>query len=207
MPDKSKKKGKLLKFEHSPFTRELVVPVGHRLIKVMDGKKDKTALINIETGEEQMTGVFTYKKVDNAQFIKIFTENIAVTHGLNLAGRKACDILQYAIQGHAINKDSIWLGLAVLQEFNKHIAQSGVKPVSDSVFYDGINQLIKGGIIARNASGRAGDYWLNCNILFNGNRLMMTTIIERDEQLVQGEIVNDNPNLTADKQLDLIDQD
>ena len=73
-------------------------------------------------------------------------------------------------------------------------------------FYDGINQLIKGGIIARNASGRAGDYWLNCNILFNGNRLMMTTIIERDEQLVEGEVI-DNPNLTADKQLDLIEQD
>ena len=206
MPEKKKKK-KLVKWKESPFTESLAVPVGHKMVKLMDGKKEKTALINIETGEEQMTGVFSFKKVDNQQFVKMFTENIAITHGLNLAGRKACDILQFAVQDHAINKDKIWLGLAVVEEFNTHVAKHGVKPVSDSVFYDGINQLIMGGILARCDSGRAGDYWLNCNILFNGNRLAMLSIIERDVTLVHGEVVEDaNPMLTEDKQMDLLEE-
>jgi len=198
---------KLLKWKKSPFLEETVVPVSHRMVKVMDGKKDKHVLMNIETGEEQMTAVFSYKKVDNQQFVKYFTENIAITHGLRLAGRKVCDILQWAVQDHAINKDTIWLGKALLSDWNETMKVNEVKPVSDSTFYEGINQMIDGGIIARKDSGRAGEYWLNCNIMFNGNRLAMVSIIERDNNLVVGEVMDSDksiPDLTADKQQTLI---
>lgn len=197
-----KKEGRtLLKWKTSPFTKELAVPVGHKMVKMIsDGNHDKTALINIDTGEELTTALYSYKKVDNQQFVKYFTENIAITHGLGLAGRKVCDILQWAIQDHAINKDTIWLGKVLVEEWNEKMAVVGVKKVSDSTFYEGITQLIKGGIVARKDSGRPGEYWLNANILFNGNRLAMISIIERDSNLIEGEVM---PDLTADKQLDM----
>ena len=189
----------VLKYKESPFTEQMVVPVGHKMLKVMDGKKDKTVLMNIETGEEQMTGVFTYKKVDNQQFVKYFTENIAITHNLGLAGRRACDVLQWVVQDHAINKDSVWLGMSVVDDWNKQISVS--KPISKSAWHRGVSELIGGGILARKDSGRAGEYWLNCNIMFNGNRLLMATLIERDSNLIEGEVM---PDLTADKQIELI---
>ena len=192
-------KREVLRYKDSPFMDELVVPVGHRMLKVMDGKKDKTVVMNIETGEEQMTGLFSYKKVDNQTFVKHFTENIAITHNLGLAGRRACDILQWVIQDHAINKDSVWLGLQVLEEWNKRI--DIIKKISKSSWYRGVEELIDGGILARKASGRQADYWLNCNIMFNGNRLLMVSMIERDSNLIEGEVM---PDLTADKQIELI---
>ena len=192
-------KREVLRYKDSPFMDELVVPVGHRMLKVMDGKKDKTVVMNIETGEEQMTGLFSYKKVDNQTFVKHFTENIAITHNLGLAGRRACDILQWIIQDHAINKDSVWLGLQVLEEWNKR--DDIVKKISKSSWYRGVEELIDGGILARKASGRQADYWLNCNIMFNGNRLLMVSLIERDSNLIEGEVM---PDLTEDKQIELI---
>jgi hypothetical protein len=192
-------KKEVLRYKDSPFRDDMVVPVGHKLLKVMDGKKDKTVLVNIESGEEMMTGVFTYKKVDNDTFVKSFTQNIAITHNLGLAGRRACDILQWVIQDHAINKDSVWLGLQVLDDWNAR--DDIIKKVSKSSWYRGVDELIEGGIIARKDSGRQADYWLNPNIMFNGNRLVLTTMIERDSNLLEGEIV---PDLTEDKQLDLL---
>ena len=192
-------KREVLRYKDSPFMDELVVPVGHKMLKIMDGKKDKTVVVNIETGEEQMTGLFSYKKVDNQTFVKHFTENIAITHNLGLAGRRACDILQWVIQDHAINKDSVWLGLQVLEEWNKRI--DIIKKISKSSWYRGVEELIDGGILARKASGRQADYWLNCNIMFNGNRLLMVSMIERDSNLIEGEVM---PDLTADKQIELI---
>ena len=187
-----------LRYKESPFRERLVVPVGHKMLKVMDGKKDKTVLMNVETGEEQMTGLFSYKKVDNQTFVKYFTENIAITHNLGLAGRRACDILQWVIQDFAINKDSVWLGLQVLEDWNAR--DDVAKKITKSSWYRGVEELINGGILARKDAGRQAEYWLNCNIMFNGNRLAMVSIIERDSQLIEGEVM---PDLTADKQLDM----
>ena len=193
-------KKEVVSYKTSPYNDELVVPVGHKMLKVMDGERDKTVLVNIESGEEMMTGVFTYKKVDNQTFVKYFTENIAITHNLGLAGRRACDILQWAIQGHAINKDSVWLGLQILDDWNER--EDVIKKVSVSSWYRGVDELISGGVLARKDSGRQADYWLNCNIMFNGNRLVVSTMIERDADLVEGEVM---PDLTEDKQLDLLE--
>jgi hypothetical protein len=191
-------KREVLRYKDSPFMGELVVPVGHKMLNVMNGKRDQTVLMNLETGEEQMTGLFTYKKVDNQTFVKLYTENIAITHNLGLAGRRACDIVQWVIQDHAINKDSIWLGLQVLEDWNNR--NDVIKKISKSSWYRGIEEMIGGGILARKDSGRQADYWLNCNIMFNGNRLLMTTLIERDSTAIDGVVM---PDLTADKQLDM----
>ena len=182
----------VLKYEDNPFSAELVIPVGHKMLKVMDGKKDKTVLMNIETGEEQMTGLFSYKKVDSQTFVKYFTENIALTHNVGLAGRRACDILQWVIQDYAINKDSVWLGLQVLEDWNSRT--DIIKKITKSSWYRGVDELIQGGILARKASGRQADYWLNCNIMFNGDRLLIGTVIERDSSLIEGELVPDKQN-------------
>ena len=191
-------KREVLRYKDSPFMGELVVPVGHKMLNVMNGKRDQTVLMNLETGEEQMTGLFTYKKVDNQTFVKLYTENIAITPNLGLAGRRACDIVQWVIQDHAINKDSIWLGLQVLEDWNNR--NDVIKKISKSSWYRGIEEMIGGGILARKDSGRQADYWLNCNIMFNGNRLLMTTLIERDSTAIDGVVM---PDLTADKQLDM----
>lgn len=186
--------GKIVKYKVSPFRKDLAIPEGHKLVKLMEGKESKLSLVSID-GEEQTLFSFARRKVDKEEFVRFFTNNIAVQHDLRLAGRRALDVVQWVVQREAIDKDSVHLGAVKLEAWNER--KDIRKPISISAWGRGINELIQAGIIARNDNGQLAYYWLNPSILFNGRRQVIVDMIELDEQLIEGESV---PNLTADKQ-------
>ena len=107
-----------IKHRSNPFTADLVVKTKDKQVKVTSLGTDNNVLVNQETGETQGTHVVTYKKVDEQEFIKLFTANIALTFDLTAAGIKAFGVLSFALQ-NSINKDQVFLDELILEDFLK----------------------------------------------------------------------------------------
>ncbi len=176
----------LPRFKSNPFIEEMMIPVGKKQIRVGLLGKDSNILVNTATGEERGTHVATYKKVDNEQFVKIFTQNIAMTFDLMSAGIKCFSLLLYQVQNNALSKDVVALDALALSEFLE--AQEEAQKESDqpakklklsiTTMKRGLNELEKAKIIAKTM--RQGFYYINPNFIFNGDRIAFTTIIERE---------------------------
>ena len=89
-----------------------------------------------------------------------------------------------------MNKDVVILTEITLAEFLEDEINKGNKFVlSRPTFTRGISELIKSNILAR--CERAGDYFINPNFVFNGDRLLFVNAIKKktkaqtleDEQL------------------------
>lgn len=79
--------------------------------------KDSHVLVNESTGQTQGTHLVTYRYVDNEQFLKLFTRNIALTFDLTSPGIKAFNVLCWAVQAGALAKDEVALDSFALEDF------------------------------------------------------------------------------------------
>ena len=120
--------------------------------------------------------MITYKQVDTAQFIKLFTQNITLTFDLSSAGIKALNVVAYAVQNDAIGKDIVPLGEIQLEHFNREYSKKFTLPT----FYRGLKELEKNKIIAKYLT--QGLYFINPNFIFNGDRIAFTTLIEKKKK-------------------------
>nr|MDN1465830.1 hypothetical protein [Escherichia coli] len=105
------------RYKSNPFLENMIVPVKGRQVKLSRLGKDNNILMNQSTGEFLGTHVTTYKQVDADQFIKIFTDNIAMTFDFTSAGIKAFGVLLWAVQHHALSKDEVDLDSFILDAF------------------------------------------------------------------------------------------
>lgn len=168
------KKTEIVRHKTNPFVEELNIKVRHKNVRVSKlGKKEQVDLINKETGEHHGTYIGTTKKVDEEQFLKLFTANIGMTFDLKAAGIKAFNVLCWVMQNTAIERDKVFIDKYVMEEFN----EAHKKKMSKAVLYRGLNELINAQIIAR--SLRDGEYYINPNFVFNGDRIVFTTVIEK----------------------------
>jgi len=172
------KKG-IVRYDHNPFIEDMVVPVKGQRVKLSRlGKENNVDVINPSTGEHFGTHVTAYRKVDSAQFVKIFTQNIGMTFGLGPAGIKALTVVMWIMQSKALQKDLVPLDKLVLDDFLAE--QSSRKPpikLSQPTFWRGLAQLEESKIIAKHR--RQGWYYINPNFAFNGDRVAFTTVLER----------------------------
>ena len=162
------------KFKSNPFLETLVIKTKSKKVQISSLGKDDNVLVNTGTGEVAGTSISTYRQVDDAEFVKIFTGNIALLFDLTSAGIKAFNVLMFEIQRAAIKRDKVQIDEYILEDFlewNPH------KKLSKATLYRGLKELIKGQILARDMKG--GYYWLNPNFCFNGDRIAFTQIIER----------------------------
>lgn len=166
------------RYERNPFVEGMVVPVKGQSVKLSKLGKDDNILVNQDTGEIQGTHVTTYKRVDSEQFVKLFTANIALTFDLKSAGIKAFNVLLWAVQNNAISKDQVFLDAHTLNAFLAEY-ETRIPPVTLSMatLKRGLRELEKAQVIARTL--RAGQYFINPNFVFNGDRIAFTTLIER----------------------------
>jgi hypothetical protein len=169
-------KEKEIRYDKNPFVENMIVPIGTKNVKLSPIGKNDNVLINTDTGEHRGTHITTYKKVDTEKFVKIFTANIALTFDLTAAGIKAFNVLIFSIQTQAINKDILILDKFVLEDFLK---AHEVK-MSFTTFMRGLRELTNAQIIAKNI--RRGNYYINPNFVFSGDRIAFTTVIERSQK-------------------------
>lgn len=163
------------RYDLNPFLDELVVTPTAKRITISPLGRDNNVLVNQDTGELTGTHITTYKKVDSAEFVKLFASNIALIFDLKAAGIKAFNVLLWAVQFTAINKDQVALDKLALNQF---LVSHDLK-LSQTVFQRGINELERAKIIAK--TKRMGFYFINPNFVFNGNRVIFSTAIEKND--------------------------
>lgn len=161
----------------NPFLNEMVINKKSKQVKISNLGKDDNIIVNQSTGEITGTHVVTYKQVDEAEFVKIFSGNVALTFDLKAAGIKALNVLIWIMQKNAIEKDLIALDSFSLSEF---LETHDTKKLSLPTFNRGLRELTDAKIIAK--SFRKGFYFINPNFAFNGNRIAFTTAIELKEK-------------------------
>lgn len=163
----------LVRYETNPFLNNLTIKKGTKTIRINSNLgKENNILIDQNTGEVKSTHIATYRQVDETKFVKLFTQNIALTFELTSAGIKAFNVLLHIVQT-TIEKDIVLLDKFALEDFLK---QNSLK-LSISTFKRGVSELVKAKILAANK--RKGFYFINPSFCFNGDRLTFTTIIER----------------------------
>ena len=159
----------------NPFLEGFLVETRGKQVAVTAlGSHNNVEVVNRNTGEVQGTQVVTYKKVDSAEFVKLFAKNIALTFDLGSAGIKAFNVLIWQVQTYGMNTDMLTIDSLTMDEFNSYHE----KTLSIATLKRGLCELEKAKIIAKAA--RRGQYYINPNFVFNGNRIVFSTCIERD---------------------------
>jgi len=145
------------KYEVNPFIDRLVVRTRGRRVTVARG----STLVDMKTGEiEGVTEIAQVVEVDEGQFVKLFTHDLAVWFDLNRSALRVFGALLTTVQAQSIGRDLV---------FFDHTSDSAKKfGMSKQTFYRGVDELIEKGFIARHRS--AGWYFINPSMFFNGNR-------------------------------------
>ena len=175
------KKQKEERFKDNPFLGNLEINYKSKQVKVSNLGKDDNIIVNQSTGEVHGTHVVTYKKVDDAEFIKLFAKNIQLTFELTAAGFKSLMVLVWVMQQAAINRDKVTLDSYTYEDFlTAHEEDEKiVSNFSIETYKRGLRELVSAKIIAKCV--RRGDYFINPSFVFNGNRIAFTTALERAE--------------------------
>jgi hypothetical protein len=168
------------RYKKNPFIENMIIPISQKQVKLSILGKDEDILINENTGEIKGTHLITYKQVDGENFVKLFTQNIALTFDLNSSGIKAFNVLLFTIQNTAITKDQVDLDTFTLDMFLTSNKDKKLN-LSLATFKRGLRQLEESQIIARTL--RRGRFFINPNFCFNGNRIAFTTLIEKNEKI------------------------
>jgi len=165
-----------VEYKENPFTQSLTVKTRSKTVTIQASDRMNTeyAIVNQDTHEVKSTHIATYKQVDDDQFVKLFTQNIAMIFDLNQAGRKTLDMIMHVMQRTAISKDEVYIDDNVRADFTEMFSLK----LSKTTMYRGLTELESANIIAK--SVKTNIYFLNPNIVFNGDRLVLTQAIERN---------------------------
>jgi DNA-binding GntR family transcriptional regulator len=186
-----KERKQVVRHKENPFLNSegeaMDLPVGKKGVRLTTAGKasDTLSVINHGTGEEVMTNVIAYKKVDSEQFIKLFTRNIALTFELTGTGIKALGFLAWSLQNQTINKDVVALDKYAFDDFMEEHPNILKSKYNFRTLQRGIVELIDSGIVARHK--KPGNFFINPYFIFNGNRIAFTNVIEKDTSKDHGQ--------------------
>lgn len=171
--------------QENPFTEDIDITLTNKKITISPMGMDNNVLINQSTDEVHGTHVVARKRVDSGKFLKVFADYMQETFELSQSGNKALRVLMWAMQEKSVNKNIVTLDQYALIDFLK--AHEDHKfDLSPPTFKRGIAQLEHADIIAK--SLRRGDYYINPQVIFNGDRVAFTTVIERKEKTEEIEV-------------------
>lgn len=155
-------------FKENPFIID--TQNGEMILKIDKTVKSKNvgstewALLNVNTSEIQGTNIiYRNHDVDSTKFVKLYVGYMQVLFDLKKPAQK---LIQYIISELKPNQDEVFIYVPDAQKF----CQWKVR----NQYYTAIKELVDKEIIAQ--SMRDGWFFLNPNVLFNGDRF---TVIDR----------------------------
>lgn len=154
-------------FDSNPFINGLEISTGSKTSIIC--RIDSSGEIS-EGGE---LGILAEKRVDKETFVKAFTDCFRAAFHLNQTGVKVLLILLESIRAHGMNKDTIQLDNLTRLDW---IAAGEEERLSWSTFRRGRIELERVNIIAK--TKRAGEYYINPAMLFNGDRFRVVNTWE-----------------------------
>ncbi len=165
----------LVKYHDNPFLNSDEITVRNKRVRISVSSGDNhNVLLNTDTGEMAHTHIVSYRKVDDEEFVKLFTANIALTFNLSVAGRKTFDLLLRVLQRTAIGKDQVYLSDDIREDA---LTEFPNIKLSKATFHRGLKDLEENKIIARSVNTNV--YFINPHLIFNGDRVAFTNAIER----------------------------
>jgi len=154
----SRKKG-VVQHAKNPFWGSTEVKVGTKMIKVSGGTH-----ISEDGQPVTHSGVHVVKKVDETEFVKIYTQNMKMIFDLKPSAQKILQYLLSELQS-TVNADSIYLGWFSAE---RYFSEQDMD-ISRASFQRSLKDLLEKGFIAE--SHDPNMFWINPNLFFNGNRM------------------------------------
>jgi len=139
---------------NNPFKPEGIVD------RAFEPKEESKIWVDPETGESySVTKIVTGKTElhDPMMYTKVYMSAFLHLNDLNYSAVK---VFNYMVHTLKSNRDTVYLNCADV-ELNCKISQAS--------YYTAIKALIEAKVIARKV-GSTMEFWINPNILFNGNR-------------------------------------
>jgi hypothetical protein len=127
-------------------------------VKRVTNKRGDMMLVSAETGEiaNPVAGFWEAQEVDSSKFVKLFVNGVKALAELSNAGTRV-----FEMQNN-IGKDQVSLSYSLLDDAQQ-------EAISRRTFSRGIAELIEKEFIA--ATAIAGQYWVNPDFIWNGDRL------------------------------------
>lgn len=128
----------------------------------------RSELIDPDTGEVQaMTSIHRVKQVDDAEFVKVFSEGVKAMYGLTRTGTRVFQAILDEYQATKMNggyADAIYLNWFDNGLCGRNIA------MSEKTFSRGLKELLINRFIAPKS---ANLYWVNPALFFKGDRVAL----------------------------------
>lgn len=145
------------KYKANPFMENIFINTRSKKLTVSRGSK----IVDMSTGEvEGITEIAQVVLVDDGQFIKLFTKDLAIWFELSRPAMRVFGALLSVIQKEAVRRDLVF--------FDRQAEEVKSFKLQKTSFFKGIEELLSKGFIARHVS--AGWYFINPNMFFNGDR-------------------------------------
>ena len=150
-------------YKVNPFVMEdgkMILGVDRKIKKKIHGSTEDV-LMNVITGDMKGTSVIMRnKETDSNTFVKVFIASYDKLSNLGKAGQK---LAHYIISNLKPNDDKIYIHIPEVCEFCGWKARNQ--------FYTALKELYKNELLA--PSEKSGIYFINPNVLFNGDRLLL----------------------------------
>lgn len=128
--------------------------------------KGGKAIIDTTTGEvEDVAEIVSVHRVDNEQFVKIFTSNLKQFFNLKPTTYRMVQVLLHQL-GRARDRDTVYLNVSVAEQY---FISTDQNPISKASYYNAMRELIQKGFIAESTNPNL--YWINPALFFNGDRV------------------------------------
>lgn len=158
-------------FRQNPFIKTTVIKTRSKRVTVARG----STIIDSQTGEiEGLTEVAQVFKVDEAQFIKVFTSQIKAFFDLGQGAYRLMQIVFAITQKIPPHTDRIYMNPETLPE--------DLPAISTSAFYRALAELLEKGFLARVESDRHW-YFINPTLFFNGDRVRFITEYQKPKKI------------------------
>jgi len=149
-----------VRHHNNPFIAQAAINSKTGTKRLSNKKGDKYMIIS-EHGETiAPAGFHEVVEVDKTQFVKLYVNGVKAFQGLKSAGGKVFELIYRAVQDSP-GTDRIWLHFMEIEQ--------AITPISRATFDRGMTELLEKGFIAESTT--PGQYFLNIDYLFNGNRL------------------------------------
>ena len=127
--------------------------------------KGGKAIIDTTTGEvEDVAEIVSVHRVDNEQFVKIFTSNLKQFFNLKPTTYRMVQVLLHQL-GRARDRDTVYLNVSVAEQY---FISTDQNPIS-SILLQRHARTHPKGFIAESTNPNL--YWINPALFFNGDRV------------------------------------
>lgn len=171
-------------YRDNPFLEAFCLEVRKKSLTVAAGLsiKDK------DDNDVSAGAVAMYQVVDRESFLKIYVKNMKAIFELSKTAQRVLYPLMLAIQKQSKDIAHVYFSI---QDANDCCAELQEPPLSQPTYSRGLAELIKRQFIAANSRGQ-GWFWINPNVLFNGDRIRFVKeyrVRREQERLEQGSLL------------------